>query len=176
MKYFEIKNKESLTEELLKLLWRKIAVKLHPDKGGSEENFKQAQNEYESLLNSIGAGFSAFTDSPENYNNWEDFLADISPAVKECLIKTRQAGAQNIEVCGRWIWVTLDKSEVETRLKLKEIEVNDKKYKFSRKKTMWYWAGAPCRSRKSHDMDYIRSMYGSANYENEEKEPHKIAA
>ena len=163
-KYFDIKDGSKLTEDLLKLLWRKIVIKLHPDKGGSEEDFKQAQNEYESLLQQVGAGFTAKFDSPDNYDNWEDFLADVSPTVKECLIRTREAGAKDLEICGRWIWVTLAKSEIETREKLKAIDVDGKKYCFSGKKKMWYWAGVKCRSRKNHSMDYIRGMYGSENY------------
>ena len=173
-KYFDIKPDSRLTEETLKLIWRKLVVNLHPDKGGNEEDFKLAQNEYESLLQSIHAGFTAASDSPDNFENWEDFLADVSPTVKECLIATRTAGAKEIEVCGRWIWVKLDKADTATREQLKQIEVDGKKYRFSRKKVRWYWAGVRCFSRGKYDMDDIRGMYGSTNYKKDEEK--RIAA
>jgi len=173
-KYFEIKENAELTEEVIKLLWRKLVIKLHPDKGGSEEQFKEAQQEYEMLLQNMGAGFTAYQDSPDNFDSWDDFLAAVSPTVKECLEATRQAGAKRFEICGRWIWVSLDRSEVETRTKLKEIRVNDTKYRFSKNKLKWYWAGVKCRSRGNHSMNYIRNMYGSTSYEKEDEK--RIAA
>ena len=169
MKYFKLKE-GPITEEILKLLWRKLAVKLHPDKGGSEEAFKEAQAEYEVLLGRIGSTINAYQDTPEHYNSWEDFLADVSPAVKECLQETRKAGARRLEVCGRWIWVSLKPDEIQIRVQLKEICVNGIKYRFSKNKKKWYWAGVKCRSRGSHDMEYIRSMYGSSNYKATEPE------
>lgn len=47
MKYFE--NTSSV--EIVKKTYRKLAMKYHPDrKGGSEEIFKQINNEYEDAI------------------------------------------------------------------------------------------------------------------------------
>ncbi len=42
-----------ITVDYLKSVWRKIAIVLHPDKGGNEESFKEAQREYDFLLNHV---------------------------------------------------------------------------------------------------------------------------
>jgi len=170
LKYFEIRNETQPTEELLKLLWRKIAMKLHPDKGGDAENFKEAQNEYEYLMSHIGSTFNTWTDTPDHYDNWESFLADVNPFVRETLKKTREAGIKNLEVCGRWIWVNLEKSDVESRSKLKEIEVDGKKYRWHTTKLLWYWAGCRKLGKKEVDMAGIRAFYGSSTYQETEKE------
>ncbi len=70
-------------------------------------------------------------------------------------------GKNKVEVCGQWVWVTLSKSDVDTREKLKAVEVDGKKFKFSGNKKKWYFAGKPSFSRKIHSMQEIRERHGS---------------
>ena len=181
-KYFKeyLEKVDSLTAQKLKGMWRKIVVKLHPDKvGGSEENFKAAQEEYEYLLNRVNASFTAVSDSPESFDTWEIFMAAISPIVREAYEKTFAIkGISDIEVCGWWIWVGLDYKKVDPRREqLKAINVNGKKFRFSGGKKRWYWAGVSARNHgKAYEMEEIRDVYGSKRMEKEEKETRAIAA
>jgi curved DNA-binding protein CbpA len=180
-KYFKeyLKDVDNLTAQKLKGMWRKLVVKIHPDKGGSEEQFKEAQNEYEYLLNRVNAGFTAVSDSPESFESWEQFMASISPIVREAFEKVYSIpNVTDIEVCGWWIWVGLDYKKVDPRREaLKAINVSGKKFKFSGKKKRWYWAGIASRNTgKAFTMDEIRDYYGSQRLKKEEEETRSITA
>jgi hypothetical protein len=182
LKYFSkyINFERGLTVDYLKSVWRKIAVVLHPDKGGNEETFKQAQNEYESLLQYVKAGFTAVSDSPEAYGSFNEFLAGIAPHVAECFKAVYNIpGIKDIEICGRWIWVHLNYNQVNERTALKMINVNGIPFKYSKTKIMWYWAGATSHALRNYSMEEIRNLYGSKSYpkqEQPEAQPETIEA
>jgi len=166
MKYFEIDTGKKITEDFLKGQWRKIAVRVHPDKNGTHEAYIEAQDEYDSLLKQIGSTFTAKEDSVEHYGSFESFYANISPVIKEAYEQTAEiVPTDSIEVCGQWIWVDLDKDDVDTRTKLKEIDIDGKKYRFARKKLKWYFAGKRSFNRGTWNMNEIRVYHGSQKFQ-----------
>lgn len=60
------------------------------------------------------------------------------------------------EVCGAWVWV--DKTEATRQHKdaLKEAG-----FRWGSQKKQWYFPGKRSISKGNHDMDYIRTKYGS---------------
>jgi hypothetical protein len=181
LKYFNIYDMSKLTEALLKKLWRRVVLDVHPDKGGNHEKYLEAQAEYDYLLKHIGQPFYAREDSPEAYDNFDMFMASINPMVREAYLATINIVPTNrVEICSMWLWVTLEKSEVERRKSLKELEINGKKYRFNGKKNKWSWAGCPKLTHRNHTMREIREYFGSKTYkgkaeeEKEEREYEKI--
>lgn len=166
LKYFKIYGE--ITENVIKKQWRKIALDNHPDKGGVQAVYVEAQTEYEMLQGKIGV---ILNDNPENYNNWNDFFAHVSVKVNaayQALSEIPQI--REIEICGTWIWVDLDKNEIDAREKLKSIEVEGIKFRFHRVKKTWYFAGQKSTARRKYTMEEIRTLHGSKTYKKEDLE------
>ena len=169
LKYFTIFGEgDRLTADLLKNLWRKVCVKVHPDKGGTHESYLEAQAEYQSLLGCIGATFTAKSDSPESYADFTEFLANISPAVREAV---RAAGAIDgirlIEITGYWVWVTIGREQEAERAALKAINVDGKRFSFHGKELKWVWKGVAASGWKRMDWEEKKAFWGYDKYEKE---------
>lgn len=76
----------------------------------------------------------------------------------------RELPGLEIEVCGRWVWVS--GSTKEHRATLKELGL-----RFARKKEKWYWRPPDHKSRRrghrGMPMDHIRGKYGSKRIDKE---------
>lgn len=132
--------------EELKKRYRKLAMKFHPDMGGSHEKMAEINNQYEDLFKklqnkdqNIDDGFRETIDSIINFN------------VK-------------IEICGTWIWVSGD-----TKSYRKELKAAG--FFYSGKKKMWYWHPKEDKKRRkgSMSMEEIREKYGSQKVKKEIK-------
>lgn len=166
LKYFTIYANTTPTVELLKNLWRKIAVKVHPDKGGTKEQFVEAQNEYESLLSHINAGFTAKSDSPEAYNDFMTFMANITPDVRDCVRAVLDIdGIRAVEVVGFWVHVSISKSQVKERELLKQINVDGKRFFWNRYESRWTWKGKPATSRRKYSKEEKEELWGHETYQ-----------
>lgn len=135
------------TLEELKTAFRKLAMKYHPDRpGGSEEIMREVNNEYDFLKQKLSSGAKAeyHRTTEEDMNAFRDIINNLIHLNLE------------IEICGRWIWVSGD-----TRPHRETLKANG--LRWARKKKMWYWrpADAKVRSRKSTPMEVIREKYGS---------------
>jgi len=169
LKYFTIFGEgETLTAQLLKNLWRKVCVKVHPDKGGTHEQYLEAQDEYQSLLQYVGATFTATQDSPESYSDFTEFLSNISSFVRDIVkaVGTIE-GIRLIEITGYWVWVTLDYSQVKERTALKQILIDNKKFVFHGKHKKWVWKGVAAKGWKKMDWEEKKAFWGYDKYEKE---------
>jgi len=159
MTYFKIDPTKKITEQFLKSQWRKIALELHPDKGGDAEAFKKAQDEYQSLLDRVGSIFTAVEDSPEAYGDWMDFLANVSPVVRQAATEIRPVierhGAE-MEINGTWIWISATNPSMASDLKSVGL-------KWASKKKQWFFNGQPWRGKRM-SKDAIRNTFGSETY------------
>jgi hypothetical protein len=160
MVFFNIDNSKRLTVEWLKKEWRRIALALHPDKGGNEANFKLALNEYEELLQSAHADFTAESDSPEAYgNDWTEFLSAISPAVRRAVAQIRpvvEAQGATMEVTGTWVWVSNTKPAMAGDMKSVGL-------KWASGKKLWFWNGEVWHGKRM-GMTEIRDTFGSKKW------------
>lgn len=163
MKY--IKNVSTLEE--LKQKYKKLAMKMHPDRGGDEEEMKVLNNEYDELFkqlknthkNKDGEFYTKETE--ETAEEWRDIL--------EKLFSLNMVDVE-IEVVGSFLWLSGNTQPYKEHLK-------ELKMKWSPKKKMWYLSpkGYKKFGKKNFEMDEIRGMYGSQKVKKETKKRKEIA-
>lgn len=138
----------------LKKQYKKLALELHPDKGGNEEDFKAMSNEYQELLKAALKG-----KFPNDAEKVESEL-QIDEQLREALNKIINLVGLDIEICGNWIWVGGN-----TYANKKEIK--EAGFKYAKKKSMWYWNDGTWtrKSRKTLSIDQIREQHGSTKVE-----------
>lgn len=162
MKY--IQNVSTLEE--LKKAYKKLALKLHPDCGGSNEEMAQLNNEYDEL-------FSQLKNTHKNKDG-ETYTKETNETPQEFkdiinqLFNLKMENVE-IEIVGSFIWLT-------GNTKPYKEEIKELTFKYSAKKYAWYKAPSDYkkRSRKHYDMDTIRGMYGSQRVTPEKEEKRYI--
>ena len=157
MKYFY----ECSTIEELKKLYRKLAIKNHPDRGGSEEVMKEINDEYKIMLEKLAFVYNAEHEETDETFDWKnDFYADIIQKI----IKFENL---EIELIGTWIWCF---NAYEYHEQLKELG-----FWYSKTKKAWVYSGSKKKAfyRSKNSVDDLRQMWGSEKIKTEKKE--KIA-
>lgn len=139
----------------LKDQYKKLAVKLHPDMGGNEEDFKAMQNEYEALLKDALKGkYGADSEKV-------DQEMDVDQEMREVINQIINLEGIVIEIIGSWLWVSGNTYPVKENLK-------EAGMKFARKKKAWYWKSGKYKkkSRKQFDLDDLRNTFETKRVEN----------
>jgi hypothetical protein len=134
-----------------KKVYKTLAKKLHPDVGGSEEEFK--------LLNAI---YNDFIENKIYFSN--DFKIDLD--LEKIISQILHFENITIELVGSWIWLSGDTKEIKD--KLKELG-----FKWAFKKKMWYYGEMKGKSHGEKSLDEIKDKYGSKTFKKKENE--KIA-
>jgi len=122
-----------------KVIFKKLAKKLHPDVGGSNEEFK--------VLNAV------YNDLIENkiyFSNESKIDLELEKIISQIL----HCENITIELIGSWIWVSGETKEIKE--KLKELG-----FKWARKKKMWYYGEMKSKNPNPKSIDEIKSKYGS---------------
>lgn len=163
--YFE--NVATLEE--LRKQYKKLIKKYHPDNvGGSDEDMKAINSEYEGLFKILkdkhtqeaeeteAAGGYQSTYSKNMYNFEDD------SALREMLTKIINFDC-DIEIIGSWIWVF---NSYNYRKELKELG-----FKYGSQKKAWYFHTEAFRksSKKKLSLDDIRSYYGTTKIKEEKR-------
>lgn len=159
--------KDVQTLEELRKQYKDLLKKYHPDNGGSEEETKAINVEYERLFkilkdmhtrqqDTTGSKTGNNKASYDNmrYNFEEDEL------LREMLQKVIHFSDITIEIIGNWIWISGNTYQYRKEFK-------DLGFKFAGQKKSWYWHSEAFR-KKSHkklSMDDIRNYYGSTEIE-----------
>ena len=142
--------------------YRKLAMKLHPDQGGNEEDFKVLQNDYELFLRAfIGGAFAHYeaATGKEAHGNVNIF-GDMLNKIIHWNIR--------IEIIGYWIYCF---DSLEYHVQLKELG-----FWFSGKHKAWIYNGGgkkPIKSR--YTTDDVRHMHGSTDIKDKDNNQQKIA-
>ena len=147
MKYFT----ECKTAEELKKAYRKAAARLHPDNGGSEEEFKAMQAEYMKAfdrLKNIHTNAAGETYEKETSENAADYM--------EIINKVIHLEGVNIEIIGSWIWLSGYTMEYKEEIKAAG-------FWWSKNKKAWYYNGDGKKSRRRgrYSMDQLREKWGT---------------
>lgn len=152
--------KDCKSIEEVKILYKQLALKNHPDRGGDTETMQAIIAEYEKVMKNPFFKFEEQTEQqkadfikyPEIINQIVTFYGIV------------------IELVGDWIWISGNTYPFKS--KLKELG-----FFFAPKKVMWYYRPAEykCGNHKPKSMDAIRAKYGSEQIETKYNEK-EIAA
>lgn len=149
MKWF--KNPGTLEE--LKKQYKQLALKHHPDLGGSTTDMQSINNEYDLLFSRLknthktvdGKTYTASvetTETPDEFKNIINALINLEGIV--------------IEICGSWLWITGNTKEHKEVLK-------GLHFRWSKSKLAWYYHTADYVKvgKKTFTLNEIRALYGS---------------
>ena len=139
------------TIEDVKKLYKKLAHKLHPDCGGSAEEFAQMSAEYEVAFNRLKNTFRNVegekyqretTETPQQYKDIIDQIIHFEDV--------------KIEIIGTWIWVSGETRPYKDILKALH-------FNWCKNKVAWSYHSEPWKktSNKRTTLDDIRNLYGS---------------
>ena len=146
----EFQDIEGINEA--KKIYKTLAKNLHPDIGGSEEDFK--------ILNEI---YNNLIEHKIYFSNSSKIDIELEKIISLIL----HFENINIELIGSWIWVNGDTKEIKE--KLKEIG-----FKWASKKKMWYYGEMKAKNPNPKSMEEIKTKYGSETLKSNEKK--KIAS
>jgi hypothetical protein len=151
-KYFEITSDTTIDD--LKKQYYRLAKIHHPDAGGTNEAFREMNDEYEKLQNIIlnQGGFSS--NEKTNEQNISEIYRDIINSIITI-------PGIVIELVGSWIWISGNTYPVKEQIKAAG-------FKFHSKKVMWFWYPGEYKKYNNieMDMDDIRKTYGSETIKN----------
>lgn len=171
MKYFNIKDIRCIED--LKKIYFKAAQKVHPDHGGSEEEFKILNSEYQGLFDkfkNIHKNINSKEDTEKRGKVWEEFYTAKTPT-SECaddfieIVKfLLSLSGLNVELCGRWLYIRGNTKEHKDVLKKMGC-----KYAPKKSPDCWTWHYSKDdkprgKNYKSWQMDTIRAAYGSQTF------------
>lgn len=154
-KYFDIDK--IVSSDDLKKQYRTLALKLHPDKGGNAEQFKEMGNEYDSLFKTFGnifktkEGKTYTKETGESVYKFKDIIDNI---IKYDI---------DIDIIGQWVWVGGDTYPIKEILK-------SLGFSFARGKKKWYYNGNGYKKRSHKHLSYdeIKKYYGYENIKTSE--------
>jgi hypothetical protein len=137
----------------LKKQYFKLAKKYHPDAGGTTIQFQQLQAEYDSLLKKLLKGSSLNTEQQENE-------IVIDQAIRDIINSLINIEGLNVEVIGKWLWISGDTYPVRTTLKQAGLT-------FIKKGGLPYWVykGVESTSRGKMSIEDIKAKYGTHKFD-----------
>ncbi|MFC6166867.1 molecular chaperone DnaJ [Acinetobacter terrestris] len=155
MKHFS--SVTSLDE--LKLQYKKLAFKNHPDRGGKTEVMQEINSEYEQLLNRIinEASKDQYQDSSENGRGfWSSRSehSEVEKKVKQAIDAIINLDDLDIEIIGVWVWVSGDTKQHKDKLK-------EAGFVWNRVQCKWVFIGKKSNGRGRMTLDQMRELHGS---------------
>ena len=157
MKYFS--NPTTLEE--LRTQYKKLAMKYHPDLGGTNEQMQEINAEYEDLLKTVGSkhtNINGETYTRPDYDWHTDKFREIIDAIIHF--------SCDIEVCGSWIWC---RNAFEYKDQLKRLG-----FFWCNNKKAWAWTDMPIKSKHHYSMETIREIFGSETIKTRAEDEKKL--
>lgn len=147
MRYFE----GCKTIEDVKKRYRELAKKLHPDCGGTEEEFKRMSAEYETAFErykNIHQTAAGETYEKETTETPQDFADIINRVI--------HFDGVSVEIIGSWVWLTGNTLIYKDQIKAAG-------FFWSKTKKAWYYNGSKEKShrRGRYSMDGLREKWGT---------------
>ena len=120
------------TAEELKKEYHKLAMKMHPDNGGDENEFKQMQIEFSKLWNVLKNVHVTKDGKTYDTTGTDRATTETAEEFMDIINRLMFVDALHVEMCGSWIWVSGDTKSY--REFLKELG-----FQYSANKQMWYY-------------------------------------
>jgi len=140
--------------EDLKKQYHKLALKHHPDRGGSEDAFKQVNAEWD-YLQKHNYYIHRAANGSTYMNEREEAPDDLTARFAKIINALICLEGIEIEICGSFIWLSGDTYQWKDTLKALG-------FKWGRKKQKWYMAPKNYRRKGGEwSMERIRAKYGS---------------
>lgn len=148
--------KDCKTIDEAKTLFRKLCLKLHPDKGGTNAEFIKMFNEFEN--------FKPQTDKFKQASNFD------AGKFYDLIQKFEGLNDIKISFVGSFIWLEdlKEGAMYAQREQIKNILIDGyNTARWARKKVSWYYSPKDYKkkSKKRLSMDDIKSLYGSQEFE-----------
>lgn len=136
----------------LKKEFHRLALIHHPDKGGDVTMMQAINSEYEIHLRYLVDNPGVNTD--EKYNASDEY--DIGQRYRDIIEKIIHLPNIEIEICGKWIWISGNTYSVKDELKAAG-------FWWASLKKKWYWRPPEQAYKKNRTkpMEWIRGTYGS---------------
>ena len=161
---------ECETVEEVKTRYRKFAREHHPDLGGKPEVMKEINNQYEQALAACDGQTSRGTDDKEHTYRYDaEVEAEIMDVIRKLIAIIAEAKVE-INLIGRWIWITGDTKPLKESFK--ELGCN-----WHRDRSCWFWRSASDRGRgQGGNLDELASKYGCENFSTKAKSKKAVKA
>jgi hypothetical protein len=134
--------------DALKKQYIKLSKKYHPDAGGTTTQFQQLQAEYDILMKKILRNGKLTNEQVENE-------VELDQAIRDIVDTLVNIDGLNVELIGKWLWISGNTYPVKTTLKqagLSFIKKDGKPY--------WVYKGVESRSKGTSSMEQIKAKYG----------------
>ena len=146
------------TVEELRKQYRQLMKKHHPDVGGSTEDAKQINAEYDRLYAVLSR--QEAQERPQGEQDTTEDKAAEDRAIRAVLDALAGIDA-DVEIIGSWVWVTRNSFPYKELLK----SLN---FRYASRKRAWYFHADEYhrRSKREVSLDEIREKYGSQKMNN----------
>lgn len=154
--------------EHVKALYRELAMKHHPDRGGDLETMKQVNAQYHAKLKSFDGATSYSSETKREHTYKYDFDVEEALLVKIAELLALRMEGVTIAAIGTWVWIIGETRPHKDRIKALGC-------RWSNERTAWYWHSGQWKGRRSKSsLAGLAVQYGYKGFEAERKE--KISA
>lgn len=151
-------NCETVAE--VKSLYRRLAFKNHPDRGGDTKTMQEINAEYHAKLKSLN-GFSSVGNDGKRHTYYYRQAVEQELIDKIYQLLALKMQGVTVELIGTWIWI-------HGETKIHKDKLKNLKCKWHGKRKCWYFRTFQYRTTYSGaSFESMRNMYGSNIYEND---------
>ena len=114
----------------IRIMYYRLALEHHPDRGGSTANMQNLNAAYEKALRKLD-GTKLNGEYTYNYNaEWEEkLMVQINLVLRKIISNTNDI---SVMMVGTWLWVNGETKKIKDTLK-------SMRFKWHSKRQMWYW-------------------------------------
>jgi hypothetical protein len=157
------------TFDEMKLQYRALCLKHHPDVGGDTRTMQDINAEWadiqarEAWSQAKARQESAHASGQKSAADYHD-LDQVTEQLRIMIEWALNLDGVQVELMGLWVWLTGNTFPHREEFKQWNAEHADLKWKWSSNKTAWYFAAVPTFNRSKTTLDQIRNNYGTKTF------------
>lgn len=148
------------TNEKIKAEYKRLVKLLHPDNGGSEEVFKEMQNEFDIVFNQV----KNYHTNKENKKYYKE-TEEAPEAFRSIIAELERFKNINIDLVGEWLWVSGSTKDIKEELK----KIG---FRWSHDKGCWYYHTGAYRRHSNKNLktlEELKNWYGCEAIKHQKK-------